>query len=430
VTGDAVSGRSGAGKPPDRLVWLPRVVIVAAFAILAVSVRSVLSPFVLFLLYLYLAWPHRASPLVARLTVGATVLTLLWVAERAGLLLAPFLLAFLLAYVLDPVVDRLQRLGLARSVAVALLALPVAGLLALLIFVLAPAVADQISQLISNVPAYLRTLEQWIEHVRSWVIGLGIKGLDERTVPTLRDVDAQALVRYLQQRQADVAAGGLQAVLGIGRGIGAVLTVLGYFVLLPILTYYLLRDWDVLRGRIEELLPPAYRERVVRFVSEYDRLLGRYLRGQVLLASCVGIIIGVGFWLVGFPYALLLGLLAGLLNFVPYLGLIASLVVAVLIALFSGHFLAGLLKVAVVFGAEQVIESVLSPRIVGRSVGLHPVWVILALALFSFFFGFVGLLLAVPAAVFLKLVLSAALRRYRDSRWFRGEAADEAVDRG
>ena len=217
--------------------------------------------------------------------------------------------------------------------------------------------------------------------------------------------------------------------LGIGRGIGAVLTVVGYFVLLPILTYYLLRDWDALRERIEELLPRAYRDRVVAMAVEYDRLLGRYLRGQVLLASCVGVIIGLGFWVTGFPYALLLGLLAGILNFVPYLGLIASLLAAMLIALFSGHFLGGLLKIAIVFGVEQVLESILGPRIVGQSVGLHPVWVILSLALFSFFFGFVGLLLAVPAAVFLKLVLAAALRRYQVSRWFRGEPAEPTVER-
>ena len=424
-----MNGEERGGASRTWPAWPQAAIILVAFVVLAVSVRSVLSPFVLFLLYLYLAWPHQSSPFVARLTVVAVVLTLLWVAERAGLLLAPFVLAFLLAYVLDPVVDRLQRLGLPRSAAVALLALPLAGILALIIFVLVPAVANQLSQLIANVPTYLRTLEQWLESVRAWIIRLGIRGIDERTLPTLRDIDAQSLVQYLQRRQAEVASGGLQAMLGIGRGIGAVLTVVGYFVLLPILTYYLLRDWDALRGRIQELLPRVYRDRVVAMAGEYDRLLGRYLRGQVLLASCVGVIIGVGFWILGFPYALLLGLLAGVLNFVPYLGLIASLLAAMLIALFSGHFLGGLLKIGVVFGVEQVLESILGPRIVGQSVGLHPVWVILSLALFSFFFGFVGLLLAVPAAVFLKLVLAAALRRYQVSRWFRGEPVGEAVER-
>ncbi|HKK08453.1 MAG TPA: AI-2E family transporter [Gemmatimonadota bacterium] len=410
--------------------WVHQAVVVAAFAVLAVSVRSVLSPFVLYLLFLYLVWPRLSrSVLAVRLAAAGTALMALWVAQTAGLLLAPFVLALLAGYVLDPVVDWMQARGLGRSPAVWFLSLPLLGVLALLVFVVAPAVTNQVSQLIANVPTYLHTVESWADQLRAWVVGLGIRGLDESTVPRLRDVDAQALVQYLQQRQSRLAEGGLQAVLGLGKGIGAVLTVAGYLVLLPILAYYLLRDWDGLRARLAELVPPAVRPAVLGFAAEYDRLLGRYLRGQLLLATCVGIIIGVGFWIVGFPYALLLGLLAGVLNFVPYLGLLASLAAAVLIALFSGHFLGGLFRVAIVFGAEQVLESILGPRIVGQSVGLHPVWVILALALFSFFFGFVGLLLAVPAAVFLKLVLSAALRRYRASRWFRGGAAGPAGDR-
>jgi len=423
---------TGVHRPsaPARRGWLHQLVVLAAFAVLAVSVRSVLSPFVLYLLFLYLVWPALASsPVAVRLAAAGSALMALWVAQTAGLLLAPFILALLLGYILDPVVDWIEGHGLPRSPAIWMLALPLLGILALLVFVVIPAVADQVSQLISNVPGYLRTLETWADHLRAWVVGLGIKGLDESTVPRLRDVDAQALVNYLQQRQSELAEGGLQAVLGLGRGIGAVLTVVGYLVLLPILAYYLLRDWDGLRERLAELVPPGSRAQVLGFAAEYDRLLGRYLRGQLFLAACVGVIIGVGFWILGFPYALLLGLLAGVLNFVPYLGLLASLAAAVLIAVFSGHFLGGLLKVAVVFGAEQVIESVIGPRIVGSSVGLHPVWVILALALFSFFFGFVGLLLAVPAAVFLKLVLSAALRRYRASRWFRGGDAGTQVDR-
>lgn len=410
--------------------WLHPVVVVAVFAVLAVSVRSILSPFVLYILFLYLAWPWlSSSSLAVRLTGAATGLMLLWVADTAGLLLAPFVLAFLLGYVLDPVVDGLQRKGLPRAVATSLLALPLLGIVALVVFVLVPAVTSQISQLIGNVPAYLRTLESWFDGVRSWIVHLGIRGINERTVPTLRDIDAQALVQYLQRRQAELASGGLQAVLGLGRGIGAVLSVVGYLVLLPILTYYLLRDWDALGERLAGLVPPAYRRGVLGFTGEYDRLLGRYLRGQVLLAACVGTFIGLGFWIVGFPYALLLGLFAGILNFVPYLGLLASLAAALLIALFNGHFLGGLFRIGLVFGAEQLMESIVSPRIVGRSVGLHPVWVILALALFSFFFGFVGLLLAVPAAVLLKLVLSAALRRYRASRWFLEGAVGAQSDR-
>ena len=155
------------------------------------------------------------------------------------------------------------------------------------------------------------------------------------------------------------------------------------------------------------------------FAGEYDRLLNRYLRGQVLLAASVGLIVGVGFWAVGFPYPLLLGLVAGVFNVVPYLGFAVSLVLALAIALFSGSVLVSLGKVALVFGVQQVGENVLGPLIIGESVGLHPVWMLLAISLFGFFFGFVGLLVAVPVAVLAKLAISSALRRYRSSTWYR-----------
>jgi len=406
-----------ADDPPPPAGWLAGAVVLGLFATLAFSVRSVLGPFILYALFLYVVWPWIGRPVVSRLAVGATALVLLWLVHATGLLLAPFILALILAYVLDPIVDRLQ-VWMPRPAAIGLLALPLVGVLALLVFVVIPAVASQLSELIAAVPAYVNVLERWAASLRAWVISLEIQGLDEQTLPGLGDVDAQALARYLQRRRAELASSAGQAVLGIGRGIGAVLAVLGYLVLLPILTYYLLRDWDRIREILIGLVPETQRDGVRRFADEYDDLLGRYLRGQLLLALVVGLLVGIGFRVVGFPYALLLGLLAGVLNIVPYLGLVASITVALVIALFSGTVLASLAKVGVVFGVEQVIENILGPKIVGESVGLNPAWIILALALFSFFFGFVGLLLAVPAAVLAKLALGAAVARYRESEWF------------
>ncbi len=401
---------------PER--WLYGVVLLGLFGALAVALRPVLTPFVLYGLFLYLVWPRLGSPLYVRLAAAATVVMALWLLEVTGLLMAPFLLALILAYVLDPVVDALQA-WVPRPVAIGLLALPLLGIVALVVFVLAPAAGHQVSQLIANVPSYVDVVRGWIEGVRSWVIGLNVSGLNEQTVPNPADVDAQALVGYLQERQAELTRGGLTTVLGIGRGLGTVLAVASYLVLLPILTYYLLRDWDRLSEQIVDLVPPAHRPTVSEFAGSYDRLLHRYLRGQLLLSACVGVIVGVGFWAVGFPYPLLLGLVAGVFNIVPYLGFAVSLALALVIALFSGSVLASLAKVALVFGLQQVGENVLGPKIVGESVGLHPVWVLLAITLFGFFFGFVGLLVAVPAAVLVKLSASSALRRYRDSAWYR-----------
>jgi predicted PurR-regulated permease PerM len=419
----------GVGTARD-LSWQTGVAILGLFAVLAYAVRPVLTPFVLFLLFLHVAWPWLDRPIVSRLAVGGTALILLWIVQVTGLLLAPFILALILAYVLNPVVELLER-RMPRPAAILFLALPLAAIAALLVFLLAPAVANQVGQLMSNVPDWIRVIEGWIGDLRARLIGLGIQGINQQTVPELADIDAQEVVDYIQRRQSELAQGGVAAVLGIGRGLGVVLGLLGYLVLLPVLVYYLLRDWNGMRAKLADLVPLPYRERVLDFAGEYNRLLSRYLRGQLLLAAIVGLIVGVGFWIVGFPYALLLGLVAGVLNIVPYVGLLVSLAAAVLISLFSEAILASLVKVAIVFGVEQVLENIIGPRIVGDSVGLHPVWVILALVLFSFFFGFVGLLIAVPAAVLLKLVIQAGLERYRASGWYRsgtlgGEEGSEA----
>ena len=159
-------------------------------------------------------------------------------------------------------------------------------------------------------------------------------------------------------------------------------------------------------------MPAPRRDRWLGFAREYDALLARFLRGQVLAALIVGLLTWIGLLIAGFPYSGLVGAIAGVFNLVPYLGLVASIVPVLVIALLSGNFLAALLKAAIVFGIVQLIDgSITGPRIVGGSVGLHPVWVLLALALGGFYFGLVGLLIAVPAAVLVKLVLREALAR-------------------
>lgn len=403
--------------------WVYGAAILGTLAALLYSIRPILSPFVLFLLFLYLLWPLSDQEVRTRLAIATGVLLLLWMLDVTGLLLAPFILALILAYILDPVVAWLETKRLPRPAGIAVLALPMLGLVALGVFVLAPAVGHQVSQFIGNVPAYVNVVEGWLQEARSWLVGLEVAGINEGTVPELREFDAETVARYLRRWQAELTSAGMGAVLGLGRGVGTAITVLGYGVLTPILTYFLLRDWPSLQERLADLIPPRRREAVVHFAREFDHLLARYLRGQLLLAAVVGITVGVGFWLLGFPYALLLGLLAGVLNIVPYLGFVGTAVAASVIAVFSGTVLESLLKVAGVLAAQQLVEQILGPRIVGESVGLHPVWVLLALALFSFFFGFVGLLVAVPAAVFIKLLAVRAADTYRRSSVYAGGGA-------
>ena len=210
-------------------------------------------------------------------------------------------------------------------------------------------------------------------------------------------------------------------VLGLGRGLGSLLSIVGYVVLTPVLTFYLLRDWDGLKARMAELIPAGAREGVLTVASEYDHLLSRYVRGQITVAIMMGVITALGLLVLRFPYAILLGALVAMFSVVPYMGLVLSVIPAIFIALVSGNVLVSLVKVAVVYGASQGLEgAVISPRIVGDSVGLHPVWVVLALAVSGFVFGFVGLLIGVPLAVGVKLLVVRGVDRYRRSDLYRG----------
>ena len=410
--------------PDDLRGRWPYVAHVAAavlvFGAYLYAVREVLSPFVLWLLVLFVASPWFGTRWYATFALAATGLFVLWLLRTTGTLLAPFVLAILLAYILDPWVDRLERRRVPRAWAILALAAPVLGALVLGAAVGLPAVGRHVSGFVAGlVPPSLEAVRGWWDGVRAWVAGLGIPGLDARTLPGPETLDPQAIVAFLNERRALIAERAWRAVLGFGRGVGVVLTALGYLVLTPVLTYYLLRDYDRWTRGLAEIVPPQRRERWIEFVREYDGLLARYLRGQVLVAACVGALTGIGFWIAGFPYALLLGAVAGIFNVVPYLGLLASLVPALAIAFASESVVWSLVKVAIVFGAVNVLESaVLSPRIVGGSVGLHPVWVLLSLAVFGFFFGFVGLLLAVPIAVFLKVLWRRAWRTLRASAYY------------
>lgn len=403
--------------------WVYAAAVLGVLGAFLFSVRAILTPITLFLLLLLLLSPFAGDRRYARIVAGVSALALLWLLETVGSLIAPFVLALALAYILDPLVDAIERLRVPRGVAVMLLGLPVFGLIALGAFFGVPALADQVENLVSRAPDALRRFETWARNARGWILGIDLPFIrEEELLAPLRNLRADDVIAFLQERQEAIARKGWAAVLGLGRGIGTLFAIFGYVVLTPILTFYLLRDYDRITRWVADLIPRPKRDEWLGFLREYDELLARYLRGQLAAAAMVGTLTGLGFWLVGLPYGGLVGAVAGVFNLVPYLGLVVSLVPAILIALLSGNILASLLKVAIVFTTVQIIDSmVLGPRIVGGSVGLHPVWVMLALAVGGFFLGFVGMLLAVPAAVLVKLLGQRAFERYRASAAYLGE---------
>lgn len=416
-------------EPSESANWksVYGVAVVLVLAFFLFSLRSILNPFVLFVLLVFLMSPQAGSR-PHLLVVGASgVLTLFWLLHTTGFLLAPFILALALAYILNPLVGRLARGRLGRSAAIGLLALPLMGAIAVGILVGIPALSHQVADFIQRVPELIPWAIARGEALQVQLLRRDLPYLDEEALlARLRSVQPDQVVAYLQTRQEELARRVWDAVLGVGRGVGSVLSILSYVFLTPILTFYLLRDYHGITGRLAALVPRSRQERWLGFFREYDRLLAAYLRGQLLAAAIVGVLTAVGFWLLDFPYALLLGVIAGVFNVVPYMGLVVSLIPALVIALFSGAVLLSLGKIALVFTVVQLLDgSVVGPKIVGESVGLHPVWVILALAVSGYFFGFVGLLIAVPLAVLVKLLLLAGLTRYQRSRIFRGDAVTE-----
>jgi predicted PurR-regulated permease PerM len=399
-------------------------VVLLVVAALLYALLPSLSPVILFLALLVLMSPLRTTRYYATLLVTFAVLLVFWLLRALGSLLAPFVLAIVIAYILDPLVDKLVARGVKRPLAVTLLILPLLLIVASLVIFGIPALVRQAQDVIDKVPAAAERFILWLQATRDrlqripFLRGIGLSR-------ALDSFSPEKLTAFLQERQAAIAQRIWTGVLGLGRGVGTILSILGYVVLVPVLIIYLLLDFDAAVQRTLALVPPDLRTRWQPLLSEYNTLLGRYFRGQLIEATLVGVLTWIGLLIAGFPYSGFVGVVAGVFNLVPYLGLIVSALPALVIAILSGNVLISLLKVAVVFGIVQVIDgTVTGPRIVGGSVGLHPVWVILALSVGGFFFGFAGLLLAMPAGVLIKLMLREGLLRYRASAVYRGRTIE------
>ncbi|MYB07104.1 MAG: AI-2E family transporter [Gemmatimonadetes bacterium] len=414
---DPAPDRSGRNW---RAVQATLLVLAGAFFLF--SMRSALNPFILYCVFVALLTPFRGIRGQALLVTVATVLICLWVLSTAGSLLAPFFLAFVLAYILDPVADRVSahpRIG--RTAAILLILVPFLALGAVAVVFGVPELVSQARDFVLQAPRALEELTNWVRGLTPESLGFDLPFVDEpAALAWIQQLDSQSVAELLESRREELTRRAWAAVLGLGRGFGTLVTILGYLVLTPVLMFYLLRDYDRIIARARDLLPGKLESRVSGYAREFDDLLSRYLRGQVSASLITGGITWLGLLIVGFPYAFLLGATVAVLGVIPYMGVAVSLVPAVIIALVSDSVGISLIKVAAVYGVAQGLESaVISPRIVGESVGLHPVWIVLALSLGGFYFGFVGLLIGVPLAVAAKLLLVRGLERYKNSALYK-----------
>ncbi|WP_417472506.1 AI-2E family transporter [Luteimonas mephitis] len=336
-----------------------------------------------------------------------------WLVWLLGPILTPFVVAALLGWLGDPMVDRLERAGRSRNTAVILVFALMALLLALALLILVPTLQRQVVTLVESLP-----------HYREWFTGTAIPWLEQRTRLQLSTwLDPEYLIEQLRVHW-DRAGGIATTALGyLSRSGFAVFAMVANVVLIPVLTFFFLRDWDVFIERAASLVPRDHLRVVSQLAAESSDMLGGFLRGQFTVMLILGAMYGIGLWAIGLDLGLLIGIVAGLLTFVPYLGPTSGLVFGVLAALVQHGDWKHVAGVLAVFGVGQVIESYwLTPKLVGDRIGLHPVAVIFAVLAGGQLFGFLGMLLALPVAAVANVLLRYAHVRYTQSRLYAGQA--------
>jgi phosphoribosylaminoimidazole-succinocarboxamide synthase len=323
-----------------------------------------------------------------------------------GPILTPFLAGALLAYIFDPLVKRLQMYGLSRAVSTVLV-IVLAGLALFgLLLVALPLFQGQFAELSQRVPAALDLLQTRFLPWLAQTFGIAI------------DFNLAALKTWLTEQATENSASWLPS---LQTGALAVVGVLVNLLLIPVVMFYLLKDWDVMVARVAALVPRPWMGTASRVARAMDAVVGEFLRGQLAVIVTLSLYYAIALWAVGLDYALPIGILTGVLSFVPFLGFALGMILALLVAVLQFSDWSGVAWVAGIYLAGQVLESyVVTPRLVGERVGLHPVAVIFVLAAFGQLFGFVGVLLAVPLAAVLLVALRELRGVYETSALYRG----------
>jgi len=323
--------------------------------------------------------------------------------------LMPFAVAAMLAYLGDPLADKLETYGLSRTYAVLVVFTVLTLLLVLVLLLLIPQLEYQVERFLSSLPAYADWLNQTV-----------IPWVQQRFHLKIKAVPSYEIISIVKNHWQN--AGGIAATImtSISRSGAVIIAWLMNLLLIPVVTFYLLRDWDELVLKIHALLPRRIAPTASKLASEVNTVLSAFVRGQFYVMLALGSIYSIGLWLSGLDLALLIGMIAGLVSFVPYLGAVVGIVMACVAALVQFHEPIYLLPVAIVFMVGQAMEGMLlTPLLVGDKIGLHPVAVIFAVMAGGQLFGFVGILLALPVASVIMVLLRHMHDLYRDTDFYR-----------
>jgi predicted PurR-regulated permease PerM len=334
-------------------------------------------------------------------------------------ILLPFVAGMVLAYFLDPVADRLQRLGLSRVMATVVILIAFIVVLVLAFVILVPVLATQLADFAGKLPEYLTRLQSLITN------------FDPQWLKERFGVDASSLRNGLNSLLTSGFSFLTTVFTSIWTSGVALVSVVSLFVVTPVVTFYMLLDWDRMVSVVDSWVPRDNVETVRAIAADINTATAGFVRGQGTLCLILGAMYAIGLTLTGLNFGILIGLFAGLISFIPYVGSMTGLVLAVGVAFvqFWPDWIM-VVAVAVVFFIGQFIEgNILSPKLVGKSVGLHPVWLMFALFAFGALFGFVGLLIAVPAAAAIAVLVRFAIARYLESPLYKGEGKPNTAAR-
>ena len=328
-----------------------------------------------------------------------------WLLYLLAPVLTPFLIAALLAYLGDPLVDRLERYKLSRtlSVIIVFVCMVIIGLALLLVLI--PLIERQLVALAGSFPEFI-----------NWVQVTVLPKLEKYFNFDASVINLDLLKRTAMENWKNIGSLAGHTLLQLTQSGQTILLWISYLLLIPVVTFYLLRDWDLLLANIRTLIPRNRVKLVSTLAGECDRVLAEFMRGQLLVMLGQGIIYSFGLWITGLEFALLIGMLAGLVSFVPYLGFIVGVSTAIIAALVQFNDMVHLVYILLVFGTGQLIEGMLlSPLLVGERIGLHPVAVIFAVMAGGALFGFFGVLLALPVAAVVVVLLRHLHKQYVES---------------
>ena len=385
----------------DHHRWMASVVLFVMLAAFLWSIYPILSPVLVGGFLLFILMGFKESPIARRLIVGIVLILLIWFFVKAQGVIFPFLVSFVLAYLFDPLADGLEKWRIPRTLAVFSLLFLTLAVLILVGMILIPSLIDEIQDLISRIPNLANKVAYFVQ----------------RNVPRLLEffrIDPvrfqQSLLEEFPARAEQVLSNILKGITGIGALLGQILNV----ILIPILTFYFLKDFDRVRSWGVDFIPRKYRNICNFYLWRMNRILGGYLRGQLTVCTIVGLFTGLGLALFNLPFAILLGFFTGVLNIIPYIGLYISLGLALLTTFFTANPFISMLKIGGIFLVVQAAEAyVISPKVVGERVGLHPVAVIFSILIFSRFLGFWGLIIGVPTAALIKFLVDEWKRRQK-----------------